>query len=182
MTSWTRCWLAALSVGCSPLVVRCTESFDFDFFSAIFISWMIKDIRKCSLQKVRDKGGLWTGRFWPNPINSPHILKTTSTGEDLHITRLTCDSGVNFRNQYDCWPQWPIQRIQLWSQFLLIWIRTSWKFIHYRMSVSNRWVLSLKIQLLLSIRISQTSTRLSSHFYTAFRLFKHRKMNNFKCV
>ena len=137
---------------------------------------------KSSQQKVRIKGGLWTGRFWPTPINSPHILKTTSTGEDLHITRLTCDSGVNFRNQYDCWPQWPIQRIQLWSQFLLIWIRTSWKFIHYRMSVSNRWVLSLKIQLLLSIRISQTSTRLSSHFYTAFRLFKHRKMNNFKCV
>ena len=27
--------------------------------------------RKRSPQKVRDKGGLWTGRFWPIPINSP---------------------------------------------------------------------------------------------------------------
>ena len=31
-----------------------------------------------------------------------HILETTTTGEDLHVTGLTCDSGVDFRNRSDC--------------------------------------------------------------------------------
>ena len=133
---------------------------------------------KRSPQKVRDKRGLWTGRFWPTPINSPHTSwKLPTTGEDLRVTRLTCNSGVNFRNRYDCWSQWPIQCSQLWSQFLLVWIWNSWKCIHHRMSVSNGWVLSLKIQFILSIRISQTSTSFSSHFYPAFRLLKRRKLS-----
>ena len=63
MTSWTRCWLATLFVGCSPLVVCSTESFiDFDFFSAIFISWIIKDIQKAphrrlEIKEVSEQGG-----------------------------------------------------------------------------------------------------------------------------
>ena len=63
MTSWTRCWLAALFVGCSPSVVCCTESFvDFDFSSAIFISLIIKDIRNAphrglEIKEVSEQGG-----------------------------------------------------------------------------------------------------------------------------
>ena len=116
-------------------------------------------------QKVRVKGGLWTGRFWPTPINSPHTSWKLPPLAKACVTRLTGNSGVNFRNR--C--------IQLWSQFLLVWIWISWKFIHHRISVSNGWVLSLKILFLLSIRVSRTSTRLSSHFYPTFRLLKPRK-------
>ena len=108
-----------------------------------------------------------------------HILKTTTTGKDLRVTRLTCNSGVNFRNRYHCWSQWPIQCIQLWSQLLLVWIWIFWKFIHHRMSVSSGLVLSLKIEFLHSIRVSRTSTRLSSHFYPAFRLLKRRDKSEF---
>ena len=72
-----------------------------------------------------------------------HILKTTTSGDDLRVTRLTCNSGVNFRNRYVCWSQWPIQ---LWSKFLLVWIWTFSTFIYHRISVSKGWVLSLKIK------------------------------------
>ena len=134
---------------------------------------------KSSPQKVRDKEGLWKGGSDPLrwTRHRLHILKITTTGEDLRVTRLTCNSSVNFRNRYDHWSQWPIQCIQLWSQFLLVWIWISWKSIHHRMSVLNGWVLSLKIQFLPSIRVNKTSTRLSSHFYSAFRLLKRRKMS-----
>ena len=63
MTSWTRCWLAALFVGCSPSVVCCTESFvDFDFSSAIFISLIIKGIqnaphRRLEIMEMSKQGG-----------------------------------------------------------------------------------------------------------------------------
>ena len=30
------------------------------------------------------------------------IFETTITGEDLRVSRLTCYSGVNFRNRSDC--------------------------------------------------------------------------------
>ena len=128
-------------------------------------------------QKVRNKGGLWTGWFWPTPINSPHTLWKPPLVKDLCVTWLTCNSGVRFRNRYDYWLHWPIQPVQLWSQFLLVRIRISWKFIHHWMSVSNSWVLSLKIKFLLSIRVSRRRTRPSSHFYPAFRLLRHRKMS-----
>ena len=63
MTSWTRCWLAELFVGCSPSVVRCTERFvDFVFFSTIFIFWIIKDIqnahhRRLEIMEMSKQGG-----------------------------------------------------------------------------------------------------------------------------
>ena len=106
---------------------------------------------KRSLQKVRDKGVLWTGRVWPIPINSSRTS----------------------------WKLPPLAKtfIKLDRQYLLVWIWISWKFIHHGMSVSNGWVLSLKIQFLLSIHVSWTSTRLSSHFYPAFRLLRCRKMS-----
>ena len=176
MTSWTRCWLAALFVGCSPSVVCCTESFvDFDFFSAIFISWIIKDIRnaphrRSAIKEVSEQGGS------DPPRSTRHThLENYHHWRRLHVTRLTCNIGINFRNRCDCWSQWPFQCTQLWSQFLLVWVWISWKFIHHRMSVSNGWVLSLKMSFLLSICVSWTSTRLSSHFYPAFRLLKRRK-------
>ena len=157
----------------------------FLFFSVIFISWIIKDIRKAphrrlEIKKVSERAVL----THPDQL-ATHILKTTTIGEDLSVTRLTCNSGINFRNRYGCWSQWPIQCIQLWSQFLLVWIWISWKSIHHRMSVLNGWVLSLKIQFLPSIRVNKTSTRLSSHFYSAFRLLKRKKrkkkrVNNFE--
>ena len=137
MNSWTRCWLAVLFVGCSPSVVCWIESFvDFDFFSAIFISWIIKDIQKAPhrrLEEVSEQCG-------SDPLDqlATHFLKTTTTGERLRVTRLTCNSGVNFRNRYDCWSQRPIQCIQLWSQILLVWIWISWKFIHHQMSESKQ--------------------------------------------
>ena len=139
---------------------------------------------KRSPQNVRDKGGLWTGRFWPTWT---HILKTTTTSEDLRVTRLTCNCGVSFRNRYYCLSQWPVQCSRLWSEFLLVWIWISWKFIHRRMLVSNGWVLSLKIQFLLSIRVSRTSTGLSSLFFFFFIrrlgcLNVEKWMKNFKRV
>ena len=186
-TSWTRCWLAALFIGCSPSVVCCTESLvDFDFFPRLSFSFfsIFKDIwnaphRRLEIKEVSEQDG-------SDQPDQPatHILKTTTTGEDHRVTRLTCNSGVNYRNRYDCWSQWPIQCIQLWSQFLLVWIWIIWICIHHRMSVSNGWILSLNIEFLLSIRFSTTSTRLSSHFYPVFRLLKRRKkwVNNFKRV
>ena len=123
---------------------------------------------KSSPQKVRNKKGLWTGRFWPTLINSPDTSwKLPPLAKDLRKTRLTCKSGVSLRNRYDYWSQLALQCI--------IWI--SWKSIHHRMSVSKGWVLSPKIQFLLSICVSRTSTRLSNHFYPAFRLLKRRKMS-----
>ena len=94
---------AALFVGWSPSAVCCTESFvDFDFFSAIFISWVFKDIRKTpdrrlEIKEVSERAVL----THPDQL-ATHILKTTTTGEDLRVTRVTCNSGVNFRNWYDC--------------------------------------------------------------------------------
>ena len=126
--------------------------------------------RRLEIKEVSERAVL----TYPDQL-AIHILKPTTTGEDLGITRLTCNSGVNFGNRYDCWSQWPIQCIRLWSQFLLAWIWISLKCIHHRMSVSNRWVLSLKIQFLLSICVSRTSIRPSSHFHLVFRLLKRRK-------
>ena len=168
MTSWTRFWLAALFVGCSPSVVCYTESFvDFGFFSAIFISWLFKDIRnaphrRLEIKEISEQHG----------SDPPRLTRHTHLGNDLRVIRLTCkqwcyltyNNGVSFRNRSDCWSQWPAQCSQLWSHCLLVWIWIPWKFIHHRMSVSNGWVLSLKIRFLLRICVSQTRTRLSSHF------------------
>ena len=178
MTSWTRCWLAALFVVCSASVVGCIASFvDFDFSPAIFLSWIIKDTRKAPHRRLEKKEVSERAVLTHPDQLATRILKITTTGEDLRVTRVTCSSGVNFGNWYNCWSQWPIQCIQLSSQFLLIWIWISWKSIHCPLSVSNGWALSLKIQFLLSIRVSRTSTRLSSHFYPAFRMLKRRKMS-----
>ena len=75
---------------------------DFDFFSAIFITWIIRDIRnaphrRLEIKKVSEQGG-----SDPPDQLATHILKTATTGEDLRVTRLTCNSDVNFRNRYDC--------------------------------------------------------------------------------
>ena len=131
MTSLTRCWLAALFVSCSPSVVCWIE------FSAIFISWIIKDSRKAPHRRLEIKEVSKQGGSDP-PQSIRHTLKTTATDEDLRVTRLTFNSGVNFRNRYDCWSQRPIQCIQLWSQILLVWIWISWKFIHHQMSESKQ--------------------------------------------
>ena len=96
--------MAALFVGCSPSVVRCIKSVvDFDLFSAIFISSIIKDIRKAphrklEIKKVSERAVL------THPVQlAIHSLKITTTGEeDLRVTRLKCKSDVNVRNQYDC--------------------------------------------------------------------------------
>ena len=85
-----------------------------------------------------------------------YTLETTSTNEDLRVTRLTCNRGVSFRNRSDFWSQWPSQCSQLWSLCLLVWIWISWRFIHHRMSISNGWVLPLKIRFFLRIRVSRT--------------------------
>ena len=147
----------------------------------------IKDIRNASyrrleIKEVSEQGG-------SDPLRSTRRTHLedyrTTTGEDLRVTRLTCNSGVNFRNRYECWSQWPIQCSQLWSQYFLAWIWISWKFTHHRMSVSNIRVLSLKIQFLLSIRVSRTSTRLSNHFFFSRRLGclnVAKWVNNFKRV
>ena len=174
---WThKCWLAALFVGCSPSVVCCTEMFiGFDFFSTTFISWMIRT-SEILPQKVRDKGTDLKRVFLNHPCQlATRILETTTTG----VTRLTCNSAINFWNQSDCWSQWPSQCSQLWSQYLLVWIWISWKCIHHRMSVSNRWVLSLKNRFLLSICVTRTRTRLNRRFWPAFRLLKRRKMSEY---
>ena len=51
-----------------------------------------------------------------------HILETSTTGEDLRVTRLTGNSGVSFRSRSDCWSQLPIQCGRLRSQSLLDWV------------------------------------------------------------
>ena len=164
----TFCWL--LTVG--HLLHRkfcwfCLFLLDFHFFD-------YQGHLKSSPQKVRDKGGLWKGRSDPSRSTRHAHLENY-----LHWrkTRLTCKSDVSFRSRFEFWLQWPIRCIQLWSQFLLVWIWITWKSILHRMSASNGWVLSLNIQFLLSIRVSRTRTRLSSHFYPAFRLLKRRKMS-----
>ena len=146
MTWWTRCWLAALFVGCLKSVVCCTETFvDFVFSSAIFISWIIKDIRNAAHRRLEIKEVFERGDSEPpRSTRHTHILKIITTGKDLRVSRLTCNGGASFRNRYDCWSQWPVQCSQLWSQFLLVWIWISSKVIHHRMSVSDGWVLSLK--------------------------------------
>ena len=64
----------------------------FWLFLRDFHSWIIKYIQNAPHQKVRDKGGLWKGRFWPTPINSPHTswklppLAKTSVQLDWHAT------------------------------------------------------------------------------------------------
>ena len=112
----------------------------------------------------------------PDQLATP-ILETTTTGEDLRVTLLTCNSGVSFRNRSECLSQWPSQCSRLWSQCLLIWIWISGKFIHHQMSESNGWVLSLNISFLLNIPVSLKDTWLSSHFYPAFRLLKRKIMS-----
>ena len=141
---------------------------------------------KRSPQKFRDKRRALNRAVLTHPDQlATHILKTrsTTTGED-RVTRLSCNSGVSFRNRSDCWSQWPSRCSQLWSHIFLVWIRISCKFNHHQRSVSNGWVLSPKIRFLLNIRVSWARTRLSSHFYPAFRLLKRSKKweNNLKRV
>ena len=81
--------------------------------------------------------------------HTTHILDNTTTGDDFWVTRLTCNYGVNFRNRFDCWSQWPsAQSVIVIMACLLIWIWISWKFIHYQMLVSNGQVPSLNISFL----------------------------------
>ena len=128
MTSWTRCLLAVIFVGCSPTIVCWIESFvDLDFSSAIFISWIIKDIRKAPHVRLKMKEVPERAVLTDPDQLAIHMLKITISNKDLRVTRLTCNSGVNFRNGYDCWSQWPIQCSQLRSQFLLVSIWISWK-------------------------------------------------------
>ena len=105
MTSWTRCWLAALFVGCSPSVVCCTESFvDFDFFSAIFISWIIKGIRKAphrrlELKEVSEQSGF-------DPPRSTH---------HTHLENyLTCKGLCNYTDRQQwCQFQEPVYSVMV---------------------------------------------------------------------
>ena len=177
MTSWTRCWLAALFVGCLLSVVCWTESFvDFDFFSAIFISLIIKDIRNAPHRRLEIKEVSEQDGFEHPDQLATHIMETSTAGGD-RVTRPTCNSGVSFRNQYNCWSQWPTRCSQLWSHIFLVWTWISWKFIDHRRRISNGWVLSLKVRFLLNIRFSQTLTSPSIHFHPAFRVLKRRKMS-----
>ena len=62
---------------------------------------MIKDIQKAphvslEIKEVSERVVL----IHPDQLTI-HILKTTTIGEDLCVTRLTCNNGVNFRNRYD---------------------------------------------------------------------------------
>ena len=52
-----------------------------------------------SPQKVGDKAGLSTGvvQTQPNQL-ATHMLETTTIGKHLYVNRLTCNSGVSFRN------------------------------------------------------------------------------------
>ena len=115
---------------CRLLAVGCLLNWKFCWFWLYLRDFHFLDYQghpKSSPQKIRDNWGLWKGGSDP-PWSTRHThLEITTTGEDLSITRLTCKSGVNFRNRYVCWSQWPIQSIQLWSQFFLVWIWTSWK-------------------------------------------------------
>ena len=103
---------------------------------------------KRSPQQVRDKWRALNRAILNHPDQlATHILKPT-TGKDLPVTRLMCNGGVNFRNQYNCWSQWPTRCSQLWSHIFLVWTWISWKFIDHRRRISNGWVLSPKKSLL----------------------------------
>ena len=144
----------------------------------ITVEVTVYGIAKFSPQKVRDKRRAQNRVVLNHPDQLiTNILETITTGEDLSVTRLTCNGGVIFRNWFDCWWQWPSQCSWLWSWYLLIWIWISWKIIHHRMSVSNSLVLFLKIWFLLSTGVSQKYPRLSSHIYSVFRLLKCRKIS-----
>ena len=123
MTSWSRCWLARF------LTAACRRSFAALIFRLIltfsceFLYLDNQGHPKRSQQETRDKRRAPNRAVLTHPDQlAVHILKITTTAEDL---RVTCNSGVSFRNRYDCWSQWPIQCNQLWSQFLLFWIWTS---------------------------------------------------------
>ena len=70
--------------------------------SAIFISLIIKDIRNAPYRRLEIKEVSEQAVLTHPDQLATHILKTTTTGEDLRVTRLTCNSGVNFRNRYEC--------------------------------------------------------------------------------
>ena len=56
-------------------------------------------------QKVSltDKRGVLNGAVLNHPDQlATNILETYNTGEDLRVTRLTCNSGVSFRKRYAC--------------------------------------------------------------------------------
>ena len=54
-------------------------------------------------QKVRDKGRALNKTVLNHPDQlATYISETTTTSEDLRVTRLTCNSGVNLRNRSDC--------------------------------------------------------------------------------
>ena len=128
MTSQTRCWLAVLFVCCSEFVVVV----DFDFFSAILLSWIIIEIPNAPHKRLEINGGLWTRQSWTVPINSPHTSWTQPLlAKYLRVTK-PCDSGVNLRNRYDCWSQRPSQCWRLRSRCLLVWFWIFEKNIHYR--------------------------------------------------
>ena len=95
--------MAALFVGCLPSVVGCTEIYvDFEISLAIFISWIIKGIRNAPQRRLEIKEVSERAVLTHPDQLAIHILKTATTGEDLSVTRLACNSGVNFRNLYDC--------------------------------------------------------------------------------
>ena len=62
----------------------------------------MKDIRNAAHRRLEIKKVSEQGGSDPPDQLATHILKTATTGEDLRVTRLTCNSGVNFRNQYGC--------------------------------------------------------------------------------
>ena len=128
--------------------------------------------RRLEIKKVSEQGG-------PDPPRSTlHThLETTTAGQDLRVTRLTYNSGVRFRNRYDCWSRWPSQSKQLRLQFLFVLLWISWNYIHHRISVSNGWVLSIKKSVPSKHRVSRTRTRLRSYFHRVFRILNRSKMS-----
>ena len=109
---------------------------DFDFLDNL-------EYPKCSPQTVRNKGGLWTGRFWPVPINSPQILETATTGKNLRVTWLTCNSGVIPGTGATAGRNGPISVVDFGHNVFCLNVDFL-KFIHRRISVSNGRVLFQK--------------------------------------
>ena len=98
-----------------PLLAVCFV--DFDFFSAIFICWIIMEIRNAPYRRLQINGGLWTGRSWTTPINSPH----TSWKLPLQYLRVTItwNNGVNLLEPVRLLIAIASQCWRLWSRCLL---------------------------------------------------------------
>ena len=80
-----------VSIGGRTVVCYGEIFVDFDFFSAIFISSIIMEIRNAPHRRLEINGGLWTGRTWTNPISSPHTSwKFPLQAKCLRVSRTVC--------------------------------------------------------------------------------------------